>query len=174
MASAVYVTQTQGMSDLIATQRSAQTIKKCTMVPFFGAKSSWFGWEKLVFSLGFHLRLWPGSFWGIQHLPELKIAKIFFFHGFRASCDDRVVLTTGRAFGILLSYMPYFLISVFWNSNVLNLNNKGRNYQRDISRLRSLFQFAFSSDLYVCRIANGGTIRFKADFVQVEISKIDF
>ena len=37
---AVYVTKTQGMSDLIATQRSAQTIKKCTMVPFFGAKSS--------------------------------------------------------------------------------------------------------------------------------------
>ena len=41
---AVYVTQTQGMSDLIATQTSAQryeeTIKKCTVVPFFGAKSS--------------------------------------------------------------------------------------------------------------------------------------
>ena len=42
---AVYVTKTQGMSDLIAdAQRSAQryeeTIKKCTMVPFFGAKSS--------------------------------------------------------------------------------------------------------------------------------------
>ena len=49
------------------------------MVPFLGAKSSWFGWEKVVFSLGFHLRLWPGSFWGMQHLWKLKIAKIFFF-----------------------------------------------------------------------------------------------
>ena len=114
MASAVYVTQTQGMSDLIATQRSAQTIKKCTMVPFFGAKSSWFGWEKLVFSLGFHLRLWPGSFWGIQHLPELKIAKKFFFHGFRASCDDRVVLTTGRASGIWFSTANRAIVVGFW------------------------------------------------------------
>ena len=49
------------------------------MVPFLGAKSSWFGWEKVVFSLGFHLRLWPRSFWGMQHLWKLKIAKIFFF-----------------------------------------------------------------------------------------------
>ena len=52
------------------------------LVSFFGPRSSWFGWEKLVFSLGFHLRLWPGSFWGIQHLPELKIAEIFFFSWF--------------------------------------------------------------------------------------------
>ena len=51
------------------------------LVPFFGAKSCWFGWEKLVFSLGFHLRLLAGSFWGIEHLPELKIAKISVFHG---------------------------------------------------------------------------------------------
>ena len=54
---------------------------KVLLVPFFGAKSCWFGWEKLVFSLGFHLRLLAGSFWGIEHLPELKIAKISFFHG---------------------------------------------------------------------------------------------
>ena len=47
---AVYVTKTQGMSDLIATyvglmlkevlKDEEGTIKKCTMVPFFGAKSS--------------------------------------------------------------------------------------------------------------------------------------
>ena len=88
---AVYVTKTQGMSDLIATwgwcskkcsKMRREQLKNGTMVPLFGAKSSWFGWEKLVFSLGFHLRLWPGSFWGIQHLPELKIAEIFLFSWF--------------------------------------------------------------------------------------------
>ena len=34
-----------------------------------------FGW----FSLEFHSRLLIGSFWGIEHLPKLKIAKISFF-----------------------------------------------------------------------------------------------
>ena len=90
MALAVYVTQTprnewsNSYLGLILKEvlKDEGTIKKCTMVPFFGAKSSWFGWEKLVFSLGFHLRLWPGSFWGIQHLPELKIAEIFLFSWF--------------------------------------------------------------------------------------------
>ena len=61
---------------------------KVLLVPFFGAKSCWFGWEKLVFSLGFHLRLLAGSFWGIAHLAELKIAKISFFHGSGAGSFD--------------------------------------------------------------------------------------
>ena len=43
-------------------------------------------WQTLAFfSLGcFHLRLWPGSFWGMEHLPELKIAKKKFFSWFRS------------------------------------------------------------------------------------------
>ena len=59
-------------------------------------RSSWFGWKKLGFSLEFHSRLLVASFWGIEHLPRLKIAKISIFPAFRALLLFRVVLTWPR------------------------------------------------------------------------------
>jgi hypothetical protein len=57
------------------------------------------------------------SFWAcIEHLPELKIAKISFFFPWcpERVAYDRVALTTGRASGILGGWANRAIVVGFW------------------------------------------------------------